>query len=273
MPHPVLRRWRFGAFGTTFGLRGNDDVALDSALLRLRWLGWSPTEGGAVDVDYALTKASPNDSARTPASYLLQCNGSLIHSAPDLTRLLDTFENHAKLLTAYRAEGRLFVHAGAVSWRDLGIIIPGRSRSGKTTLVRALVEAGAIYYSDEFAVLDAEGRMHPHALPLSIRASETQRAVRMPVEAVGGRAGKRPVAVGLIAVTRYDRSARWRPRRLSPGRALLALMANTVAARRTPRTAMAVLRATVLGAKAIQTLRGDARRIAAALLAEIDDND
>ena len=167
----------------------------------------------------------------------------------------------------------MFVHAGAVSWRDLGIIIPGRSRSGKSTLVRALVGAGAIYYSDEFAVLDAEGRMHPHALPLSIRASETQRAVKTPIEAVGGRAGTRPVDVGLIAVTRYERSARWRPRRLSAGRAFLALMANTVAARRTPQTAMAVLRATVLGGKAIQTLRGEARRVAAALLAEVDDHD
>jgi hypothetical protein len=241
--------------------------------LRIRWLGWTQTECGAVDVDYSLTKTPANDSTTAPASYLLRCNGSLIDSAPDLTRLLDIFENHAKLLTAYRAEGRLFVHAGAVSWRDLGIIIPGRSRSGKSTLVRALVGAGAIYYSDEFAVLDAEGRMHPHALPLSIRASETQRAVKTPIEAVGGRAGTRPVDVGLIAVTRYERSARWRPRRLSAGRAFLALMANTVAARRTPQTAMAVLRATVLGGKAIQTLRGEARRVAAALLAEVDDHD
>ncbi len=29
--------------------------------------------------------------------------------------------------------------------------------TGKTTLVKAMVEAGATYYSDEFAVLDKEG--------------------------------------------------------------------------------------------------------------------
>ena len=56
---------------------------------------------------------------------------------------------------------RVFVHAGVVGWKGHAIVIPGRSRSGKTTLVAELVKAGAEYYSDEFAVLDAEGRVHP----------------------------------------------------------------------------------------------------------------
>ena len=68
------------------------------------------------------------------------------------------------------------MHAGAVAWRDRGIVIPGRSHSGKTTLVRALVEA-ARYYSDEFAVLDPQGRLHPYPLPLrSARAVRNRRS-------------------------------------------------------------------------------------------------
>jgi hypothetical protein len=262
-------RWRFAAFGTTFGLGGNDEVALDHASLRVRWLGWSQTACGHVDVDYELTKSAPDVRATAPAMYGLRCNGLLVHVSADLYALLDAFEDHAKLLTACRAEGRLFVHAGAVSWGDIGIVIPGRSRSGKTTLVRALVEAGAVYYSDEFAVLDAEGRMHPYALPLSIRAGDMPHGGRIPVETVGGRTGTQPVHVGFIAVTHYRRWARWRPRALSAGTALLTLMDNTVAARRAPQTAMAVLRQTVLGTRAIHSARGDARRVAAALLAEV----
>lgn len=264
MPKPQRSRRpaRFRAFGTTVDLHADDSGVLERLLVRAGWLGWSPTDAAKADVSYRLT--------RSLSSYELRCNGSLIHASNDLALSIDGFENHAKLLTAYRAQDRLFVHAGAVCWRGHGIIIPGRSRSGKTTLVKMLVEAGALYYSDEFAVLDKEGRLHPYTLPLSIRSGEGQAAIRMPVEAIGGRSGGTPVPVGLIAVTGYQPRARWKPQRLSPGAALLALMDNTIAARRTPKTAMAVLRHTVLGAKAIRTLRGDGRRVAAAVLAELD---
>jgi hypothetical protein len=264
MPEPQRGRQGvlFRAYGTTVGLHADDSAILARLLVRVSWLGWSPTDAAKVDVSYRLT--------RSFSSYELRCNGSPIHSSNDLAQSIDSFENHAKLLTAYRAQDRLFVHAGAVCWRGRGIIIPGRSRSGKTTLVKTLVEAGALYYSDEFAVLDKEGRLHPYTLPLSIRGGEGQAAIRMSVEAFGGRTGGNPVQVGLIAVTRYQPRARWQPRRLSPGAALLALMDNTIAARRTPKTAMAVLRQTVLGAKAVRTLRGDGRRVAAAVLAELD---
>jgi uridine kinase len=43
----------------------------------------------------------------------------------------------------------------------MGIAIPGRSFSGKTSLVTALVRAGAVYYSDEFAVIDRDGLVRP----------------------------------------------------------------------------------------------------------------
>jgi hypothetical protein len=36
-------------------------------------------------------------------------------------------------------------------------VLPGRSFAGKTTLVAALVQVGAEYWSDEYPVLDAEG--------------------------------------------------------------------------------------------------------------------
>src|ERR687894_479249 len=42
------------------------------------------------------------------------------------------------------------------------LVRPGPSLSGKTTLVAALVRSGAAYLSDEFAVLDPEGRVHPY---------------------------------------------------------------------------------------------------------------
>ena len=65
---------------------------------------------------------------------------------------------HAELFVAERAPDHLFVHAGVVGWEGRAIVMPGASFAGKTTLVQAWLEAGATYYSDEFAVLDRAGQ-------------------------------------------------------------------------------------------------------------------
>jgi hypothetical protein len=167
---------------------------------------------------------------------------------------------------ALRAPHGLFIHAGAVGWQGQAILIPGRSFTGKTTLVEALVRAGATYYSDEFAILDQEGRLHPYPLPLSIRGTEGQVGQKTSVEVPHGQIGTEPLPVGWVIVTEYRAGARWRPRPLSSAQALLALMDNTVAARREPQYTMPILRRVVLNARAIQSQRGEASRVARALL-------
>jgi hypothetical protein len=156
-----------------------------------------------------------------------------------------------------------------VSWRGRGIVLPGRSCAGKSTLVQALVEAGAEYYSDEFAVLDPAGRLHPYPLPLCIRANGPQPATRTSAGALGGRTGDGPLPVDLIVMTSYQPRARWRPLPLSRSHALLALIENTVAARQPPERTMPILRQAVLTARAIHSRRGEARAAARAVLAEL----
>ena len=73
---------------------------------------------------------------------------------------------------AQRSRQMLFVHAGVVGWRGLAIVIPGRSHAGKSTLVAELVRRGAVYYSDEFAVLDETGRVHPYRRTPVLRDDE-----------------------------------------------------------------------------------------------------
>ena len=67
-------------------------------------------------------------------------------------------------------------------------MLPAPSFGGKTTLVAALVRAGAIYYSDEFAVLDEQGFVHPYAKPLSIRGADNWQ-VNHSVASLGGVVG------------------------------------------------------------------------------------
>ena len=145
--------------------------------------------------------------------------------------------------------------------------------SGKTTLVRALVRAGATYYSDEYAVLDERGRVHPYPKPMSIRDDAGGRPKKVLPEALGGTAGVRPLPVGLVVATSYREGARWRPRRLSPGRAVMELLAHTVSARRDPERAFATLRSATAGAMVIKGARGEADKIAEALLDRLTEQE
>ena len=78
----------------------------------------------------------------------------------NLDLILDTLESDLQLHVAEQARRRLFVHAGVVGWKGRAIVIPGRSFTGKTTLVAELVRAGASYYSDEYALIDSRGKIH-----------------------------------------------------------------------------------------------------------------
>lgn len=255
----------FQAYGVRFGLRANDPAALARALSTLP-LGWQPAPEGEVDILYSLHVASPG----LDSHHWLYEGATLLASAPSLDGLLPILQHHAELLTAWLARDRLFVHAGVVGWRGRAILIPGRSMTGKTTLVKALVEAGATYYSDEYALLDDAGHVHPYARPLYVRADGAPYGQPVAVETLGGQVGTAPLPVGLVVVTHYQAGARWRPRRLTPGQALLALMDNTVAAQGDPAHSMPILRQVALHALTLRGQRGAAAATARALLRRLD---
>jgi hypothetical protein len=184
--------------------------------------------------------------------------------ARGLTRAqaFDVFESELQLSVARQARPEVFVHAGVVAVGGCAILLPGRSGAGKTTLVRALVDAGAAYYSDEYAVLDRLGRVHPYARRPSVRV-RTGRKQRHPVPL---RRGRLPVPVGLIVETRYRRDGRWAPSQLSPGERVLVLLANTVPARDRPREVLATLSRAAIAARGVRSPRGAAGRTARALI-------
>ncbi len=219
---------------------------------------------------YSLRLAPPSQREGRCNYHLLYCGSALLSRTMELPPLLTTLEQHAELLTAFRAQDCLFVHAGVVGWRGQAIVIPGRSMTGKTSLVKALVEAGATYYSDEFAVLDKEGLVHSYPRPLSIRGPNGQPGRKTPVEELGGEAGNEPLPVGLVFVTEYQPEAAWRPHQLTPGKALLALMDNTVAARRNPAHSMPILKQVAINAITLKSKRSEAGDVAPRLLARLE---
>ncbi len=174
---------------------------------------------------------------------------------------LQAFESKLALHVAAEARALLFVHAGVVGWRGRAIVLPGRTHAGKSTLVAALVRAGATYYSDEYALVDEDGRVWPYPRALSLRRARG--AVRVPPARLG-RVGRAPLPVGLVVLCRF--AARTKLAALSPGRALLALLKQTVAARAQATTAMERLSRIVTTAPVVAGTRGEARDFARELL-------
>jgi len=191
-------------------------------------------------------------------SSLLYADAERIAQGGIVDELLDPLESDCRLFVAERARRRIFVHAGALGWRGRAILIPGRSFSGKSSLTAALVRLGARYYSDEYAVLDERGRLHPYPAKLSLRNLDGSPGRRIEVEEMGGRRGRAPIPVGAIIVCRFRAGARFRPRRQTRGQAVLALMANTVPARSRPEMALRTLERAADAATTLRGTRGDA---------------
>ena len=99
-----------------------------------------------------------------------------------------------------------------------------------------LVRAGATYYSDEYAVIDEDGLLHPYAKPLAIRRAASYEQTDHDVSSFGGTAGVEPIPVNLIVLSWFERGAEWNPQRLSTGEAVVAVLANTVPATPSART-------------------------------------
>lgn len=256
----------FSSYGVRAGVRTNDPSVLPLVAGRL-----PPGSklSGAVEVDDLFSVVAGGESPRPGVRRfsLLYVNAQRLSRASEFGEVLDRFESELKLRVAEGARRRVFVHAGVVGWKGRAILLPGRSFTGKTTLVAELLRTGATYYSDEYAVIDAAGRVHPYARPLSVRVEGAPGGCeRLPPQAFGGRGGARPLPVGLVVMTKYRAGALWRPRTLSPGQAALALLENTVSARRGPARALAALGRALSGARALGCPRGEAAAAARSIL-------
>jgi hypothetical protein len=185
---------------------------------------------------------------------------------------LDAVTGEIELWLAEHAEGFIFVHAGCVAVDGRAIVLPGRTMSGKSTLVGALVRAGATYYSDEYAAVDRMGRVHPYARLLSLREQIGGAGRRTPVADLGGAAGSDSAPMGLVAHLRYDESLGWSVAELSRSQIALALIDNTVPAQTRPLEVMDHLQAATGGASGLRGTRGDAEDAARRLIKRLSES-
>ena len=272
-PELDRRSWAEGvavlAYGVRFGIRADRRGVIERYFKSLP-PSWRLAGSPNVERMYSIIAGGEGRRGSQP-SHIIYADGECITQAPRFEQAADALESDVQLYVAEMSPRRVFVHAGVVGWRGQAIVIPGRSFSGKTTLTAALVKAGCVYYSDEYAVLDPAGRVHPYARLLGIREGiPSGRATRYHVEDLGGRRGAKPLPVGLVIVSRYKAGRRWRPRPLTAGEGALAMLENTVSARREPQAALSTLRLALARSLVFKGIRGEAEQVVDFIFATLD---
>jgi hypothetical protein len=178
-----------------------------------------------------------------------------IHQAArtmNLDQLFDSLEDEIQLFLAEHSRKHVFVRAGVVGWKGRGMLLAGRATEGTSTLVAALIRAGATYFSDRYAVLDGQGRVHPFPR----RATPAPRT----------RAATEPWTVERVVLTDYRSGRHWQPRQLTAGQTIMELLPHTLSAIARPSETLAVLERVALSSVAVKGPHGDAEETAAMLL-------
>ena len=172
-----------------------------------------------------------------------------------------------RLTVAEFAVSKVFVHAGVVIWKEKALVFPGNSFSGKTTLVRELIRRGAIYFSDEYAIFDHEGLVHPFPKTLSLRGIKNDYTqVEHTAEELGAKTGTEPRPVGMVLFSEFDEDAIWNPQPLSKGEGVLKIISFTLPIRIAPAFSLEVLHKSLERAAVCESKRGEAANVADELI-------
>jgi hypothetical protein len=251
------------SYGVKLDVEVEDD-ALRAAVEAILPPGWAATDD--FPEDGHLTLASGSDG-----SYGLIVDNVLVAADLPADVAVHALDSQIRAIVALNAQALVFIHAGVVGVGDGALVLPAPSFAGKSSLVAALVAAGATYLSDEFAPLDSEGFVHPYPRPLSIRSEGARYGEKTPVEAMNAEVGADALRVVLIAVTRYVPGEHWAPLRQTSGTGAMALLANAIPARTRPAETMSAVNRAAAGAVVLEGPRGDAAAIAESLLRELKE--
>jgi hypothetical protein len=253
------------AFGVCSGVRVNVAGVLPRVLPQLP-PGWKKSHRVIVQRLYSLVVARDCERAGVRRLHVLYADSMRIARDAALDQVLGALETDLHRYTAETASDMTFLHAGVVGWQGRAIVLPGRSLSGKTTLVREMLRLGATYYSDEFAVVDNSGLVHPFPRPLGIRENPSYAQTKYTAERLGAALGVKPLPLGMAVICKYEVGKRWQPAPLSQGQGVLELLANSVAVRSQPHQTLKRLQKLVSHTVFIKGTRGEASEAAASIL-------
>jgi hypothetical protein len=243
---PAMRRISFSSYGVQFAVEFGDFFSKEEIL------SCTPpetkTETFEREAEFSLTAQSSDLILRAPLITVL--------SFRDRNRALMALRKSVQLYVAEHSTSSVFVHAAVVDWNGRALIFPGSTHAGKSTLTRALLEAGATYSSDEYAVFDSAGRVHPFPIPIQIRLAGRNSRFLVP-----DRWTRSPIDPGLLVFATYRPQSVWRPESLSPAESMLCLIKHSVSIRKSPDIVLPVLKQVALKCRAFSGVRGETETV------------
>ena len=228
MPSP----YSFGVRAFDCGINVSTDCPEAFAILERYTFPWLPRTFNAADgagdsIDDPID--APDISLRVVRladQFQLSANDVIVVSAPkaidlvpDIIRVLD--DAVIPRMRKLRA-----VHAGAVLLGERALLLPGGTHAGKSSLVAELLQRGAIYFSDEYALIDSEGRVHPYPRPLLLRNGDPVQSPRLADE-FNVATGEAPAPIGWILLLQYLPGCTWSVAAITQSEALLSLLRTT----------------------------------------------
>lgn len=245
---------RFESFGVTVEVRGLP--ADDASWARLLPPGWRPSSS-----EPTLTLEAASGAG---AGYR-EVGGEWVPADGD-DFLVRALERRIREHLALVAPGWVFIHAGVVAGPAGAVLIPGRSFTGKTTLVGEFLRSGWSYCSDEYAVLDAAGRVHPYPRPLSVRDADGR--ISLDPARLGAPVSAGPLPAAAILRLPYEPDGGFAVALGEPGEAMVTLIENAIAARSRHAEVMAATARVARAAAFLTGRRADAAEAVERLLAE-----
>jgi hypothetical protein len=257
------RGFRVSLFGVHLAVAcDSDDVAATLDRFVLPWLPHAAADSGRVDCLVEVRQMPGGVAALEIAvdGVTAAVAPSPLAAIPHVQRALDE--------TVVRCQAEVaVVHAGVVAHDGRAIILPAETRAGKSTLVAELVRQGAAYCSDEYALIDAGGRVHPYPRAILLReASGDDQSPRLAAE-LGGTVAHEPVRAGLIVGVRRVAGATLDVTTVTQAEAVLLLLRNTPQAIADAPWILDPIARAVEGTACYVGVRGEAAAAAAAILA------
>jgi hypothetical protein len=157
-----------------------------------------------------------------------------------------------------RAKDVIPLHAGAVAFGNAGVVLPGQSHYGKSTLVYEFLKLGGAYYSDEYALLDDQGLLHPYPRALMLRNGSGEVHATLAPEMDRHRVPP-PVNVAYILAIRYQPGAVFEVEATDQSSMVITLLKNTPRAIGASSKVFAPIALAVSRAHCFVGIRGSAR--------------
>jgi hypothetical protein len=259
-------RFTFASHGVRTTIQVTEPASLVPIKLRLP-PGWCEVRPMVGEPQYSLVVGNEIAPRGLERLHLLFRGGLLISAAYNLEPVLGALESELDRRIGLNAgPDRVFVDAGAVGWRGNAILLAGPAHHEISTLIAALLRAGASYYSDRYAVLDGNGRVHPYARPLWLSVGAHANPVRYLAEDLGAKTGiySLPVRTVVFVCYRLGAQARFFP--VTRTAAAAELMASAVVSNPDPEAVSATLSKALAGAWILRGICGDPESVLNLLL-------